>query len=62
MSNYKNVRLEEPVYAALLARMRPRESMSQNVQRLLDLQGELEDDIETMHNKIEEDRQWNLMR
>ena len=35
MSNYKNVRLEEHVYQELIRRMKPRESMSQVIERLL---------------------------
>ena len=35
MTNYKNVRLEEHVYQELLKLMRPRESMSQVVARVI---------------------------
>ena len=35
MSNYKNVRLEEHVYQELIRRMKPRESMSQVIERLI---------------------------
>ena len=35
MSNYKSVRLEEHVYQKLMERMKPRESVSQVIERLL---------------------------
>ena len=35
MSNYKNIRLEEHVYNELVRRMKPRESMSQVIERMI---------------------------
>ena len=35
MPDYKNIRLEEHVYQELVKRMKPRESMSQLIERVL---------------------------
>ena len=35
MSNYKNIRLEEHVYREITRRMKPRESMSQVIERMI---------------------------
>lgn len=41
MASYKNVRLEEHVYQELIRRMKPRESMSQVIERMLNTGDEI---------------------
>lgn len=56
MSNYKNIRLEEHVYQELIKRMKPRESMSQVVERLLKYLGDIHVHARAIVETLEEDK------
>ena len=56
MANYKNVRLEEHVYQELARRMKPRESMSQVIERLLILGDEVCRHLREALATVEEDK------
>ena len=49
MSNYKSVRLEESVYQWLTTRMKPQESISKTLERLLRERVKFEEVIENLN-------------
>ncbi len=56
MPNYKTVRLEERVYQELLKRMKPRESMSQTLERLINRFDEVYGHLEAILEVKKEDK------
>ena len=62
MANYKNVRLEEHVYQELVKRMKPRESMSQVIERLIINLDQVKIGIERLVEIFWEGKPWNTKR
>ena len=58
MSEYKSVRLELKVYDELMRLMRPRESISQTIERLLAEMDEMARHARAIMQAFEEDKQW----
>lgn len=62
MANYKNIRLEEYVYNQLLKQQKPRESMSQVIERLLNNLSEAYEHARALNQIIGGDSEWDTKR
>ena len=62
MSNYKSIRLEEPVYNDLAKRQLPRESISQTLERLLLERKKFEEVIDQLYQFLYGGEPWNTKR
>ena len=59
---YKSIRVTEKAYNELVQRQLPRESFSEEIERLLGLLEDILGEIHSIDNKAKEGKPWNTNR